>query len=315
MGTICGTLKRILCCWGQRVQGGVITQVHWLTQMATINIRSRGLRGVRCTSACCQLCRSRREVHLPRQLLSWSTCLQLPLLTQRQLPSGSAFIQRLLEPCRSSAGSHELVGGPFSSLQRYAAPALVVGGIAPALRSSSARRGRHRSIYTAHLSACTCSLRLRCTQHVHQSWSTLHQRLEFCRASSCGVYCFCACRGVRFFSSSSERVDLMVANKFRARIWRPDIVVPKKFCARLWPSHMVATKLFPFPPRAHWPVYLSLECGQVRYTFGKVCGLKARVVKKNWLRNVCVWQLPSSKSFSVCVCVFSCSEYRSTESV
>ena len=78
---------------------------------------------------------------------------------------------------------------------------------------------------------------------------------------------------------------------------------------------MVAKKCSPFPLSADWPMYLFLECSQVRYGFGKVCGPKASVtsvVKKNWLRPVClrlcdtrtVCPRRSSKKWSTKLCWF-----------
>ena len=78
---------------------------------------------------------------------------------------------------------------------------------------------------------------------------------------------------------------------------------------------MVAKKCSPFPLSADWPMYLFLECSQVRYGYGKVCGPKASVtsvVKKNWLRPVClrlcdtrtVCPRRSSKKWSTKLCWF-----------
>ena len=57
----------------------------------------------------------------------------------------------------------------------------------PALGSSSASRGLHRSVYTSHLSLCTFSLRLRCTEPAVVEYTSAC--LELCRASACGMCC------------------------------------------------------------------------------------------------------------------------------
>ena len=59
----------------------------------------------------------------------------------------------------------------------------------------------------------------------------------------------------------------MDAKKFCVR--GPPDMFAKKLRARRWPPDMVATKVFPLPLCADWPVYLLLECVCLRGDTGK----------------------------------------------